>query len=82
MKVKQIVIEMTMGMKMIVLNTKRKKEKAQCSFHMIENIAQKMKKLENIVTDYYSDSEKSENLSERQQKRLERLKQKRAKKKK
>ena len=36
-----------------------------------------MKNLENIAIDHHSDSEKSEKLSERQQKRLEILKQKR-----
>ena len=44
---------------------------------MIDNIAQTMKKLENIVIDYYFDSVKSEQLSERQKTRLCFLKQKR-----
>ena len=48
---------------------------------MIENIAQTMKRLENIVIENYSDSDKSEKLSERQQKRLESLKQKGVKRK-
>ena len=44
---------------------------------MIDNIASTMKKLENIVIDCYSESDKSETLSERQQQRLEILKQRR-----
>ena len=44
---------------------------------MIDGIANTMKTLENIVIDYYSELDKSEKLSERQQQRLEILKQKR-----
>ena len=44
---------------------------------MIDNIANTMKTLENIVIDYYSDSDNSEKLSERKQQRLETLKLKR-----
>ena len=42
------------------------KESNQCPFEMIDNIANAMKKLENIVIDCYSDSDNSEKLSERQ----------------
>ena len=41
---------------------------------MIDNVAQTMKKLENIVIDCCSDSDKSEYLSERHKIRLEFLK--------
>ena len=44
---------------------------------MIENVANTMKKLGSVVIDCHSDSEKSDNSSESQQKRLERLKPKR-----
>ena len=44
---------------------------------MIDNVAQTMKKLENIVIDCCSDSDKSDQLSERQKTRLDFLKQKR-----
>ena len=46
---------------------------------MIENIAHAMKKLENVVIEHYSYSEKSDKVSERQQKWLCSLKQKRHK---
>ena len=46
---------------------------------MIDNIAKTMKELENIVIDYYSESDESEQLSERQQLRLEQLKKKKEK---
>ena len=51
-----------------IKHKKKKKDKAQCPFEMIENIAQTMKNLENTVIDYCSDSEKSEKLSVRQKK--------------
>ena len=57
-----------------IMHEKNTREKYQCTFEMIDNIANTMKILENAVVDHYSDSEKSEKLSERQQKRLERLK--------
>ena len=44
---------------------------------MIDNIAQTMKKLDNVVIDYYSVLDTSEQLSERQKTRLDCPKQKR-----
>ena len=43
---------------------------------MIDNVSKTMKNLENIVISYYSDSDKSEQLSNRQKIRLDMLKQK------
>ena len=56
------------------------KENNQCPFEMIDNITKTMKRLENIVVDYYSDSDESEKLSERQQQRLKILQKKREEK--
>ena len=36
-------------------------ESSQCPFEMTDNIANAMKKLENIAIDHYSESDKSEN---------------------
>ena len=47
-----------------------------CILNDIEHITN-YEKLENIVIDYYSDSDESEQLRERQQTKLETLKQKR-----
>ena len=44
---------------------------------MIENIASTMKKIGNIVIEFYSDWEKLDKLNERQKKRLSVLKEKR-----
>ena len=46
---------------------------------MIDGIEKNMNKLESIVIDCYSDSDESEQLSKRQQMRLELLKKKRKK---
>ena len=56
---------------------KKNKDVGQCPLEMIDNIAQNMEKLENIVIGCCSDSDESEQLSQRQKTRLEFLKQKR-----
>ena len=53
------------------------KESYQLPFEMIDNSANTMKNWKKIVIDYYSELDKSKKLSERQQQRLEILKQKR-----
>ena len=45
-------------------------ESNQCPFEMIDNIANAMKKLENVAIAYCSESDKSEKLRERQQQTL------------
>ena len=56
---------------------KKSKEFKQHTFEIIDNITKTMKKLENILIDYHSVLDKSEQLSERQKIRFDMLKQKR-----
>ena len=60
-----------------IKHREKNKDAGQRPFEMVDNIAHTVKKLENIVIDYCSDSDKSEELSERKKIRLDCLKQKR-----
>ena len=53
-----------------IKHRKKSKDREKFTFEIIDNIAQTMKKLDYIVIDYYSDSDKSEKLVETQKTRL------------